>query len=49
MKNICEVMDIDYEEIKDKLPDPNEAENEIAGAQGDLNNIPVDDETEEAE
>lgn len=32
MQNICEVLDIDYEEIKDKLPDPDEAKNQLGGA-----------------
>lgn len=32
MQNICEVLDIDYEEIKGKLPDPDEGMNSITGA-----------------
>lgn len=40
MQNICEVLDIDYEEIKDKLPDPDEAENAMKDAQDVLNSIP---------
>lgn len=43
MQNICDALDIDYEEIKDKLPDPNEAENAVNGAQGVLNDIPVEE------
>jgi SPP1 family phage portal protein len=39
MQNICEVLDIDYEEIKGKLPDPDEAMNEINNMQGALNGI----------
>ncbi len=39
MQLICDELDIDYEEIKGKLPDPNEAENAIADAQGALNGI----------
>ena len=31
VKNICEVLDIDYEEIKSKLPDPSEPYNMIEG------------------
>lgn len=41
MQLICEQLDIDYDEIKSKLPDPNEAENAIATAQGALDNVPV--------
>ena len=44
MKLVCEQLDIDYEEIKSKLPDPNEAANAIADAQGVLNNVPVEPE-----
>ena len=44
MQNICDVLDIDYEEIKSKLPDPNEAQNAINDAQGNLNNIPAEGE-----
>ena len=44
MQNICEVLDIDYEEIKGKLPDPNEAENAVSGAQGVLDGVVVEDE-----
>lgn len=40
MQNICEVLDIDYEEIKSKLPDPAEAENAMKDAQGVLNSVP---------
>ena len=44
MQNICDVLDIDYEEIKDKLPDPDEAETVVNETQKALDNIPVDDE-----
>lgn len=44
MKNICEVMDIDYEEIKDKLPDPDEAANAVMDAQDGLDSVVVEDE-----
>ena len=47
MKNICELLDIDYEEIKSKLPDPNEAEGVVKAAQGALNNVPVEPEAGE--
>lgn len=36
MQLICEVLDIDYEEIKSKLPDPDEADNNIDDALGAL-------------
>lgn len=32
MKKLCELLDVDYNEIKNKLPDPEEAENSIEGA-----------------
>lgn len=41
MKLICEQLDVDYEEIKGGLPDPNEAENAIVDAQGALDSVPV--------
>ena len=44
MKNICEVMDIDYEEIKSKLPDPDEAENAVKDAQGVLDSVVTENE-----
>lgn len=44
MQNICEVLDIDYEEIKGKLPKPDEAENEVQDAQGVLDSVVVDNE-----
>ena len=33
MRAICDVLDIDYDEIADRLPDPDEAENNIDDAQ----------------
>ena len=44
MKKICEILDIDYEEIKSKLPDPDEAANAVKDAQGALNSVVVDNE-----
>lgn len=41
MQNICEVLDIDYEEIKGKLPDPNEADNSINDAMATLDTAKV--------
>lgn len=43
MKLICEQLDIEYEEIKNKLPNPDEAEEELNAAQGALNGVPVDE------
>ncbi len=44
MQLICEQLDIDYEKIKSKLPDPNEAENAINGAQAEIDGVVVEDE-----
>lgn len=44
MQLICEQLDIDYEEIKGKLPDPEEAENAVKDAQGVLDSVVVEDE-----
>ena len=41
MQLICDELDIDYEEIKGKLPDPNEADNAVKDAQGALDGVPV--------
>lgn len=41
MMQICEVLDIDYEDIKGKLPDPNEADNAVVDAQDALDSVPV--------
>lgn len=35
-KKLCEILDIDYEDIKNKLPDPNEPANSIDGAIDEL-------------
>lgn len=39
MINICEVLDIDYEAIKDKLPDPDDAINQLGAAQQGLEGL----------
>lgn len=39
VKLICEVLDIDYEDIKSRLPEPNEAENTINNVQKTLNSV----------
>ena len=41
MQLICEQLDLDYDDIKGKLPDPDEAANAVADAQGALNSVPV--------
>ena len=35
MQNICDVLELDYSEVKDMLPDPDEADNSIDGAVAD--------------
>ena len=47
MQLICEQLDISYDDIKDKLPDPNEAENAVNDAQGALNGVVVDEQQAE--
>ena len=47
MQNICDVLDIDYEKIKDKLPDPNEAETAVTKTQDALNGVVVDEQKTE--
>lgn len=39
MKNVAEVLDLDYEEIKSELPDPEEAQNNVNNAIDDLEGI----------
>jgi len=39
MKAIAELLDLDWEEIKNKIPDPNEAENALKDAQGALDGV----------
>lgn len=39
MQMICEVLDIDYDDIKDKLPDPDEAANAVQTAQKTLDGV----------
>ena len=43
MQNICDVLDIDYEEIKSRLPNPNEAEKDLLNAEYALDSIDVSD------
>jgi hypothetical protein len=42
MQNLCDVLDIDYEEIKGKLPDPDEATNAVNAAQGMLDSVTIE-------
>lgn len=44
MKLICEQLDIDYEEIKDLLPDPDEGMNSLTGAEDGLEGVEPDPE-----
>ena len=43
MKAICDALDIDYDEIKDKLPDPDEAETDVKDAQKALDGVEDDE------
>lgn len=43
MQLICEQLDISYEDIKDKLPNPNEAEDDITHVENILKGVNVDD------
>ena len=45
MQLICEQLDIDYDDIKGKLPDPDEAANAVKDAESTLNNVVVEDES----
>lgn len=42
MQLICEQLDLDYDDIKDKLPDPDEALTDVTDAQTVLNESPVE-------
>lgn len=44
MQLICEQLDIDYDDIKGKLPDPDEAKSEVKDAQDVLDSVVVNDE-----
>lgn len=46
MQLICDCLDIDYESIKDKLPDPNEAEKSLNAAQNALSGVNNKDESQ---
>lgn len=47
MQLICDALDIDYEEIKGKLPDPEEAEKSVTQAQNVLDGVITDEYTAE--
>ena len=47
MQLICDALDIDYEEIKGKLPDPEEAEKSVMTAQNVLDGVITDEQTAE--
>lgn len=47
--SICDVLELDYEEIKDKIPDPDEAENSLYEAQNQLDSAYVEEEVSEEE
>lgn len=44
MQLICEQLDIDYDDIEDKLPNPDEAVNAVKDAQGILDSVVVESE-----
>ena len=43
MQLVCEQLDLDYDDIKDRLPDPDDAANALNGAQGVLNTMGGDE------
>ena len=48
VQSICEILEIDYEEIKNKLPDPAEAQTDLKDAQDDLDQVVPDEGGESA-
>ena len=44
MQLVCEQLDLDWDDIKGKLPDPDEAANAVKDAQGVLDSVVVDSE-----
>lgn len=46
MKAICEILDIDYEKIKSRIPDPNEPQKSLNNAQTALNGIQTEQEVQ---
>lgn len=47
MKLVAEQLDLDWEEIKDQIKNPDEAENAVKDAQGALNGVVVDEQATE--
>lgn len=47
MQMICDALDIDYEDVKGMLPDPDEAEKSLNAAQGALDGVVTDEQTAE--
>jgi SPP1 family phage portal protein len=45
LKNICDCLDIDYEEVKDKIPDPDEGDNTVKDAAKELSRVVIEDES----
>lgn len=43
MQLICEQLDLDYDDIKDKLPNPDDAEEDLNAAQAALNGAPAEE------
>ena len=43
IQNICDILEIDYEEIKGKLPDPEETENEVKDDLSALDGVTPDE------
>ena len=43
VKEICAALDLEYEAIKNKLPDPDEAVKDLGGANAGLGEIAVDE------
>ena len=44
MQLVCEQLDLNWNDIKGKLPDPDEAANAVKDAQGVLDSVVVDSE-----
>lgn len=42
-KSLCDILDLDWDEVRDKLPKINEAEETIANTQATLNEIPTEE------
>jgi len=49
MQNICEVLDIDYEEIKDRLPDLENADESLLAAESAIEGEDISDEEQQTQ